>query len=487
MEKFDIYKDIATRTDGDVYIGVVGPVRSGKSAFVKKLTERFIIPNIASKNKQKIALDETPQSAGGKTVMTTEPKFVPSEAVSVKIDKAQANVRLIDCVGYMVEGAFFGDEEGKPRLVKTPWSDKEMPFDKAAETGTEKVIKDHSTIGVVVTCDGSFTGIQRSAYAAAEDRVIKELKSIDKPFIVVFNCSDPLSEAAKREAAAIEKKHGVTVEAVNIENLTDGDIERILSGVLKEFPVSVVNVDLPKWMRALPEDNAVVKDLLERIATAAKGVEKMKDVDCVASAFSGSDDYEEDVSVEEDSAKGVATVAVRAKSGLFYKVLSDQAGETLTDEFSVMDYVKNLAVAKREYARLKDALDGAAQSGYGVALPTEDERALGEAEVVKRGGGYCVKMRAEGKALHIIKTDVRSDVKLINGTKEQCDALAGSINSDDGEKLGTLIFGKPVGAIVESEIDAKCLSLAAPVRERIRRTLSKAVNEKKSNVFCILV
>ena len=487
MEVFDIYEDIAKRTAGDIYVGVVGPVRSGKSTLVKKLTERLILPNISDKNKKKIALDETPQTAGGKAVMTTEPKFVPGEAVSVKIDKAKAKIKLIDCVGYMVDGAFFADEEGKPRMVKTPWDDEEMPFDKAAEIGTKKVISEHSTIGIVVTSDGSFTDIKREAYEVAEDRVIKELKSLNKPFIVLFNVQNPSDNKAKKEAAAIEKKYGVTAMPMNVESTTDGDIEEILSGVLKEFPIRSFDVRLPKWIQALPLDSFIVKNVVSIVASASEKIYKMKDVSYLEDAFSSCEDFRKDVSVEMDMAEGSAAIEVDCNNGLFYKVLSEQTGENMDDEFSIMSYVNALSVAKKEYERLRSALECAESTGYGITIPCDGDESVGEAEVVKKSGGYSVRIRASAKSLHIVRTDVNANVHLISGTKEQCEAFAQSVNDQSGEGLKTPIFGKPVYKLVNEGICSKCASLSDNVKSRIKRTLNKAINDKKANVICILI
>ena len=487
MEAFDIYEDIATRTSGDIYVGVVGPVRSGKSTLVKKLTEKLIIPNISDKNKKKIALDETPQTAGGKTVMTTEPKFVPSEAVGVKIDKAKARIKLIDCVGYMVDGAFFSDEDGKPRLVKTPWSDEEMPFEKAAEIGTKKVVSEHSTIAIVVTSDGSFTNLKREAYEAAENRVIKELKSLNKPFIVLFNVFDPSDNKAKKAAAEIEKTHGVTVVCANVENLDERDVDEIMTGVLKEFPIRSYDIKLPRWIRALPADSFIVKDVLSLIGSANEKIEKMKDVSLLEEAFLKSPDYKKNVSVEMDMAKGSATIEIECENGLFYKVLSEQTGEDMNDEFSIMNYVNSLTVAKREYEKIKSALECAESTGYGVTLPAVSDETTGEAEIIKRGGGYAVRVAASAKSYHIVRTDVNASVQLISGTKEQCEAFAAALNDESGDGAKTEVFGKPVYMLVNEGISSKCNYLSDAFKTRIKRTLTKAVNEKKSNVFCILI
>ena len=487
MENYDIYKDIATRTGGDIYIGVVGPVRTGKSTLVKKLTESLILPNIANKNKQKVALDETPQSAGGKTVMTTEPKFVPSEAVAVKIDKTHAKIRLIDCVGYMTDGAFFGDEDGKPRLIKTPWSDDEMPFDKAAELGTEKVIKEHSTIAFCVTSDGSFTDIPRSAYAATEERVINELKSADKPFIVIFNVKNPSSESAKREAKEIERKYGVTTIALNVENLSEEDIETLLSSVLNEFPISAFDVVLPEWMQALDSDNSVIADIIKRVIDASADVKRMKDVEKIERVFIESEDFEDAVNVEMNAEFGSARITAKCRNGLFYKVLSESCGENITDEFSVMNYVGALKTAKREYEKLKSALEDVEENGYGVTLPVESETRTEKAEVIKKGSGYQVRVRADADVIHVIKTTVRSSVRLISGTKEQCERFCEDVNDENGEGLALSVFGRPAISIVTDDVLGKSAALSENIKQKVRRTLQKAVNEKKNNVVCILI
>ena len=487
MENFDIYKDIATRTGGDIYIGVVGPVRTGKSTLVKKLTEKLILPNIANKNKQKIAVDETPQSAGGKSVMTTEPKFVPSEAVDVKIEKTHAKIRLIDCVGYMVDGAFFADEEGKPRLIKTPWSGEEMPFDKAAEIGTEKVIKEHSTVALVVTTDGSFTDIQRSAYAQTEERVISELKSADKPFVIIYNVTDPSGADAKKEARAIEKKYGVTTLALNVNALTDKDVETMLSSILNEFPISGFEVVLPKWMQVLPPDNFVIADVLEKVRSSAEKVGKMKDVEIVERAFSESEDFEDTVLTEMDARLGFAKITVNAKNALFYKVLSDSCGEVMTDEYSIMDYVSRLSEAKRGYDRLSSALQGVEADGYGVAMPVRGERNTEQAAVVKRPNGYQVVVKASADVIHVIKTSVNASVRLVGGTKEQCERFCEEINNPDGEGLSVNVFGKPAYETIDDELMKKSGALSENVKNKIKRTLQKAINEKRSNVVCILL
>ena len=483
----DIYKDIALRTGGDIMIGVVGPVRSGKSTFIGKFMEKLVIPNIAGKNKRQIAVDELPQSAQGKTVMTTEPKFVPAEAVTVKLDKAQAKIRLIDCVGYMVDGAIGHEEDGKERLVKTPWQDEEMPFEKAAEYGTKKVIGEHSTIGVVVTCDGSFTDIPREAYIAAEERVVGELMALNKPFIVIFNTTAPDSEKVKKECAQLRKKYGVAVLPTDVTKLDKEGLADILEQVLFEFPMKVLNVDLPDWVTALPPDNEIIKNTIELIKQAAGKVDKMSSYKAVEEAFSLSPYFDGAEQVDLDMGEGGATVRFAAKPDLFYKVLSAECGEEIAGEFDTLNLTRSLKKAKEEYEKLKDALEKAYATGYGI-VPTRIEQATVEkARIVKKGGQYCVKMRVFADSLHLIQADVNCETEVISGSKEQCENFIAMLEGEGGEGLETKVFGTPVINMLEENLSRKCEGLNDNVKQKLKRTLNKAVNEKRNNLICLLI
>ncbi len=487
MQSFDIYNDIATRTGGDIYIGVVGPVRTGKSTFITKLMEGLVIPNISGKNDKKVAIDEIPQSASGKTIMTTEPKFVPGEAVMVKFDKASAKVKLIDCVGYLVDGALGAEEEGKPRLVKTPWKEEEMPFIEAAEFGTKKVIEEHSTIGIVVTCDGSFTDISRADYKKAEDRVIKELKCLNKPFIVLFNTLNPSSNEVKKECLELEKKHGVTVIAKNVLNLTSEEIEEVISKVLLEFPMRSFDIKLPKWMQALPHDNEVVASVIDNVLNCSKSICKMKNYVEVENAFSTWNDFEGVSSLSLDMAKGVASFNVSATNDLFYKVLSGECKEKICDEYSLISYVKGLTQAKEEYAKLKNALECSRSQGYGITVPTATEAEISEPEIVKKGGQYCVRVKVTVNSMHLIDTFAETPVDLICGSETQCQNFVDMLNDENGDRLSVEIFGKPLYMLVNDAISSKCNSISDNVKSKIRRTITRAVNEKKNNLLCILI
>ncbi len=487
MQSFDIYNDIATRTGGDIYIGVVGPVRTGKSTFITKLMEGLIIPNVSGKNNKKVATDEIPQSASGKTIMTTEPKFVPGEAVMVKFDKASARVKLIDCVGYLVEGALGAEEDGKPRLVKTPWQDEEMPFSKAAEFGTKKVINEHSTIGIVVTCDGSFTDIPRSEYKKAEERVINELKCLNKPFIVLFNTQNPSSNEVQKECQELEKKYGVTVVAKNVLNLSKEEIADIISKVLLEFPMRSFDIKLPKWMQALPCENEVVASVIDKALNSSKSICKMKNYVEVENAFSTCDEFEGVSSLSLDMAKGVASFKILATDELFYKVLSLECNEKISDEHALISYVKGLQEAKEEYSKLKNALECSRSQGYGITVPTAIESEISEPEIIKKGGQFCVRVKVLAKSMHLIDTFASVPVDLICGTEAQCQSFVDTLSDENCDRLNVEIFGKPLYMLVNDAISSKCTSISEGVKAKLRKTINRAVNDKKNNLICILI
>lgn len=483
----DIYKDISQRTGGDILIGVVGPVRSGKSTFITKFMEQLVIPNIAGKNKKLIAVDELPQSAQGKTVMTTEPKFVPGEAVSVKLDKTQVKVRLIDCVGYMVDGAVGHEENGEPRMVKTPWQQEEMPFIKAAEYGTKKVIGEHSTMGVVITSDGSFTEIERKAYEAAEERVVNELKALNKPFIVIYNTVDPAKADVKKTCQELEKRYGVAVIPKNVTTLDKAGIGEIFERALMEFPIKVVNFDLPKWTQALDYDDAIIESTVKSIKECVNKIGKMSSYAQIESYMKDGQYFDRVTDVDMDMGEGSVTLTFKEKQGLFYEVLSRECGEQITDEYALFSLVKQLKVARDGYDKIKFALDECAVSGYGV-VPTKVEDAQIEApRVVKKNGQYCVRQRAVGRGMHLIKTDVRADVEIMSGSKEQCDAFCKMVEERGADGLKTEVFGRPIVSMIDEKLSQKACGMNENIKLKLKRAVNRAVNDKKSNVICILL
>lgn len=480
---YDIYGDIASRTDGDIYIGVVGPVRTGKSTFITKFMDEIVLPNMSTKKKN-VAVDEMPQSASGNTVMTTEPKFVPAEAVDIKVGNKTAKVKLIDCVGYMVDGALGGEENGAPRLVKTPWQDNPMPFLKSAEYGTKKVINDHSTIGIVVTCDGSFTDIKREAYAVQEERVVNELKSLNKPFIVIFNTKNPTDEGVKKTCIALEKKYNVTVTPVNLSTAKKEDLEDILSKVLEEFPMRVFDLDIPLWMQALPKDSKILNYTIDAVKEGVKNVTKMKNGVVLETMFDDSEVFKPCEDMEMNMATGQVKMCVKAKDGVFYKALSEATGEEVLDETSLIDYVKDLTEAKRNYTKLKGALVDAETNGYGIVNTDFSETTVGKPQVAKKGGQYCVRMKVEAKSLHIIRADLISEIDPVCGSLAQCEDFVSLMDQVGYEAP---VFGRPVSQIVGEELQKKCTALPDNMRVKLKRVVTKAVNEKKTGIICLLI
>lgn len=491
MDKFDLYNDIATRTNGDIYIGVVGPVRTGKSTFIKRFMENLILPEISDENDRVRATDEMPQSAAGRIVMTTQPKFVPADAIKLSLGEIRAKIRLIDCVGYMVEGAEGGVEDGKPRMVRTPWSDGEIPFEEAAEIGTEKVIRDHSTIGVVVTQDGTVTDIPRASYIAAEERVVNEMKGIGKPFVMILNSKAPASEETEKLRFALSERYGVTVISKDLMKMEEADFREVLENVLLEFPIKSVDFTIPDWMRALGEDDGILGNLFERIKEGLDGVEKMRDVSKLASLTAGSE-YFTGCRVESvDASCGKATVGVSPAENLFYKVLSEVAGKEIDGEYGMMTYVRYLSKAGAAYEKLKDALADVKEKGYGVVAPGVDEMVLEEPEIFKTGGKCGVKLKASAPSIHIMRVDVNTEVNPIVGTEQQGEEMVKYLMSEfETDKKGiweTDFFGKSLNELVREDMASKLGGIPEDAQNKVRRTLGKMVNEGRGGMICILL
>ncbi|MBQ7373462.1 MAG: stage IV sporulation protein A [Clostridia bacterium] len=487
MQKFDIYGDVAKRTGGDIYLGVVGPVRVGKSTFVKRFAEKFIMPNLSGKNKKQIALDELPQSGTGKTVTTTEPKFIPSEAVKVTFGKTHAKMRLIDCVGFMVDGAIGNEEDGKPRLVQTPWKDELTPFEKAAEIGTEKVIKEHSTIGVVVTTDGSFSEIERSKYVPAEEKAVRYLKEIGKPFVVVLNSSEPESKKCKNLAEELAKKYGVTVTAIDVLNCDEDAFNRVIEGVLGEFPLKSFEVYLPDWLRALPAENKTVSEIIEKVKDVSKSVCKMKDCYLLEEALAEVDKVIPN-GIEIFAGEANAKINLGCDKTLFYDVLSETCGETIDGEYKLMSFVRDLSKAKWEYEKIKEALSDAEAKGYGIVLPTEKDVSLGEPTLTKNGNRYGVTVSAETESLHVVKVGVKAVVNPVSGTKKQCEDFIEFISeqSDGGNLSQASVFGRPLGKVVLDEVGQKAMAMPDETRAKLQKIVGKMVNDGKYRVLYIV-
>lgn len=492
MEKYQIYEDIQTRTNGDIYLGVVGPVRVGKSTFISQFMQKLVIPNIENKNVKQRAIDELPQSADGKTVMTTQPKFVPNEAVKITVaDKINLKVRMIDCVGYLVSGAMGVSENNKPRLVKTPWSDEEMPFEQAAEIGTKKVIEDHSTIGIVLTTDGSVTDIERANYVEAEERVVKEMKACQKPFVMVLNCKNPNSAESKKLAQSLAEKYDCQIVAMNVAEMKDADVDRIFEKMLLEFPVKSIKVNMPKWLQALSFSNPIIEEIVKEVKNFGNNVKKIGDAKKDTVVFMESDSFDPITFSNVEMGEGIIKFNVIPKENLFYKVLSDACGFEINDDYELVSYIKDLAVAKVEYDKLKDALDQVEQTGYGIVVPSKNEYTLENPEVVKQGGKYGVKIKASAPSLHIVKVDVETEVTPLVGTESQSQDLVAYLsekfeNDPDGI-WDTNLFGKSLYSLIDDNIGTKILAMPADAQRKMKKTLGRIINEGKGGVLCILL
>lgn len=487
MENYSVYQDIANRTGGDIYLGVVGPVRTGKSTFIKRFMETLVLP-FAEEGAKTEMMDELPQAAAGKTVMTTEPKFVPAKAANVTVAKGtSASVRLVDCVGFAVEGASGFEEDGAPRLVKTPWSEEAMPFERAAALGTEKVIKEHSTIGILVTTDGSVTDIPRNNYVAAEERAVRELKAQGKPFVIVLNCKEPSSQGELLNA--LETRYEAPTVALNAEKMTEEEILEVLKKALFEFPVTRIEVKMPRWLQALPEENRTVNALLSAIRKASCEIVKMKDCFALETLFDEESGFINPDEIRMDLGRGRAEISVGAKETLFYETLSEACGEGIEDDLALMRYVRTLSGMKREYDKVKDALSEAEKSGYGIVYPGEGDYKLEKPQLVKKGAGYGVEFKANAPSYHIIKINVNGAVNPIIGTKQQGEEfVADTLRSyDEGEAVWeTNIFGKSLRSLMGDELSGKTNAMPVELRKKMRRTITRIVNDGKGNLICIL-
>lgn len=486
----DIYKDMAARSGGEIYIGVVGPVRTGKSTLIKRFMTELVLPHADGDRLQEM-VDELPQSAAGRTVMTTEPKFIPAKAVKVTVDNAEARVRLIDCVGFAVEGANGFEEDGSPRLVNTMWSDTPIPFTEAAALGTQKVIRDHSTIGLCVTCDGSVAGIPREGYVSAEERTVDELKRIGKPFVIVLNCADPAGASAKQLKEELELKYSAPVVAVNCQTASVDELSALLRAVLFEFPVTSVDVKIPDWIRVMPADSSAISELLVRVRDACAKVEVMRECSLFDEAFANSKFWKGDVAVNLCLATGKATVEVGLQDGVLFDMLSEISGESICDEGALMQYVAAASEAKRNYDKVKDAFERAKLTGYGIVCPDDNDLSLAQPKVVKQGANLGIKLKATAPSYHVVKVDVSGEVSPIMGLASQSEDMVNGIMSgfetDPQGTWNTALFGKSLRCMVKEGLEGKVNAMQDDTRAKMRRTITRIVNEGKGGVICILL
>ncbi len=487
---YDLYKDIQVRCGGEIYIGVVGPVRTGKSTFIKRFMDLMVLPFMNEEYEKERATDEMPQSSGGKTITTTEPKFIPKEAAQITLaGDVDVKVRLIDCVGFMVEGATGHMENDAERLVRTPWSAQAIPFTEAAETGTRKVINDHSTIGVVVTCDGSFGDIPRENYREAEDRTIQELRRIHKPFIVLVNTVRPYSEDAKAVAEEIRSRHNVSTLPVNCEQLKREDINTILENILYEFPLTMVEFYMPKWVEMLPAGHPMKNDMVSRIKELMRQLSNIRSA--VTSGINLESNYIKKCKVENiNMSNGCIRVRLDVDDNFYYEMLSDLIGEDIKNEYHLLSVLKELSKMRREYVKVLHAVDSVRMKGYGVVTPDREEVRLERPEIIKHGNKFGVKIKAESPSIHMIKANIETEISPIVGTEEQAQDLIKYISNADTSEEGiweTNIFGKTVEQLVNDGINGKVSMIGEESQVKLQETMQKIVNDSNGGMVCIII
>ncbi len=487
---YDLYKDIQLRTGGEIYLGVVGPVRTGKSTFIKRFMNLLVLPYMNDENEKERAQDEMPQSAGGKTITTTEPKFIPKEAAHIKLGTdIEVNVRLIDCVGYMVEGATGHMEKEQERMVKTPWSVEEIPFTKAAEIGTRKVIKDHSTIGVVVTCDGSFGDLPRDSFLEAEERTIKELQMLGKPFIVLLNSAKPYAEETRQLADEISEKYQVTVMPVNCEQLKREDINRIMENILYEFPLTMIEFYMPKWVEMLPCDHKMKKDIISKLKQLMDGLNHIRDI--TTNPFVLESEYIKKCKLDGvNMSDGCVRIVLDVDDAYYYEMLSDLVGESIESEYQLLAILKEMAKMKKEYMKVLHALEAVRYKGYGVVMPDREEIVLEKPELIRQGNKFGVKIKAESPSIHMIKASIETEISPIVGTEEQARDLIQYISDTGTSEEGiweTNIFGKTVEQLVNDGITGKISMIGEESQIKLQETMQKIVNDSNGGMVCIII
>lgn len=487
-----IYRDIVERTDGDIYIGVVGPVRTGKSSFIKRFMEQAVIPHMGNDFRRDRAIDELPQSAAGKTIMTTEPKFIPEDAVKVEMeDGARMNVRLIDCVGYIVPSSLGYVENEQPRMVRTPWFEEAIPFNMAAEIGTQKVIREHSTIGLVITTDGSISDIPREEYEEAEQRVIEELRQIDKPFTVLLNCVEPESRSARELAQRLQEKYAVPVLPVNCLDLNESDIREILSQVLQEFPIKEICVDLPRWIVTLPKDHWLKRAVFQCITEVCRPIHRLSHVREQLAELERCPQVKSVDVGAIDLGGGSVRLTVAVEPKLFYQVLTEHSGLQVAGEEELLPLLAELAQVKRNYEKIRGAMDEVQATGYGIVMPSLEELRLEEPEIVKQGGRYGVRLKASAPSIHMMRADITTEVSPIVGSEKQSEELVKYLLTEFEENPVKIwdsnIFGKSLHELVNEGLHNKLYRMPAEARMRLQETIERIINEGCSGLICVIL
>ena len=491
-DNLKLYQDISNRTDGDIYIGVVGPVTTGKSTFIKNFMDLLVIPNIDNSYKRERALDELPQSASGRTIMTTEPKFVPNEAVEITLDgNIKFKARLVDCVGYLVNNAIGYLEDDIPRMVKTPWFDEEIPFNEAAEIGTKKVIQDHSTIGVLVTTDGTITDIPRQDYIKAEERVVSELKNLNKPFVILLNSYEPNSAETQNLANKLSEKYNTSVIPINCAELSIEDINNIFSKVLYEFPAQRIAIKFPKWIDGLDFNHPLKSELMAEIKDAFNDANVLKDISNCSQKISKTEIIENTIVQDIQLGSGIVNIKIELKDELFYKILSEMTGVEIENEGDLFGIISELSTTKKRYDKISYALDEVERKGYGIVTPSIDELELEEPEMVKQGSRFGVKLKATAPSIHMIKTNVTTEVSPIVGSEKQSEELVNYLLSEfesDPKKIWeSNIFGKSLHSLVNEGLQTKLSKMPEDAQIKLQETLERIVNEGSGGLICIIL
>lgn len=487
----NIYEDIAKRTNGEIYIGVVGPVRSGKSTFVKKMIDNVVLPNIESEYDRQRARDEAPQSASGKTIMTTEPKFVPDEAVSVSIGSSKMKVRLIDCVGYLVDGAIGTEENGEKRMVMTPWDSEPMEFTKAAEIGTRKVIRDHSTVGIVLSCDGTIGDISREAYIPAEEKVIKELKEINKPFVIVLNSASPASESAISLAVSLEDKYNAPVALVNALDLDNTDFEGIFKLLLGQFGINELRFNMPRYLSSLEGNHPLKESIISSIKKSIVGISKMNDVEKCILTISENENIEGKPSVSVNLGEGTVDIGISLLPELYYQIISELCGAEIKDDGDLFACMKILSECKREYDKFADAIEDVNENGYGIVFPSVENMVIDEPQVSRQPGGYGIKIKSSAPSIHLIKAPIEAEVCPVVGSEEQANEILKLMldeYEDDPSKLWDFnVFGKSIYELSSDSYNAKLQHISMESRKKLSDTLTRVINEGSNGLICIIL
>ena len=492
MENVGIYQNIAQRTDGDIYIGVVGPVRTGKSTFIKKFMELLVLPNIENEYKKERAVDELPQSASGRTIMTTEPKFIPNEAVEISLNgNVKFKTRLVDCVGYLVNNAIGYLEDDMPRMVKTPWSDEEIPFETAAELGTKKVIVEHSSVGIIVTTDGSITDIPREEYVLAEERVVKELKDLNKPFVMLMNCQNPTDSYSIDMAYNLSQKYNATVIPINCLELNLDDINLIFSKLLYEFMIERIEIKFPRWIDGLDINNPLKMDLFESIKNTFSETLRLKDVNDSYTNLEECDKIKK-ASIEEiNLGTGIVSIRVELNDSLFYNVLSDITGVNIKNEGELFSCISSFSKIKKDYDKMAYAIHEVNEKGYGIVTPGIEDLILDEPEIVKQGSKYGVKLKAKAPSIHMIKINTETEVSPLVGSEKQSEDLVkyllSEFENDPKEIWKSNIFGKSLYELVNEGLQNKLAKMPEEAQSKLQETLQRIVNEGSGGLICIIL